>query len=87
MGAQYGVVREYPDQPTVPPPPTLPRNWPARNPVPTFNSFSVLAEIEDATAWLLPTKPGNAPCTLRARCSTCCCKRRTSRQVRTCQGR
>ena len=51
MGAQYCFVREPPDQLAVPPPPTPPSSWPARNPVSTFNSFTVLAEIDDATAW------------------------------------
>ena len=49
--------------------------------MPTSNAFSALAEIEDAAAWRLPATPGNAQCTLRAKCSTCCCETASTEKV------
>ena len=72
LGAQYSLVREVPDQPTVPPLPALPGSRP-RRPVPTSNSFIALAEIDDSTAWPLPSRPGDT------RCGNPCCAARSSR--------
>ena len=53
----------------------LSRQWPgARRPVPTSNTFSALAELEDAAAWPLPAK-------CSAKCSTCCCETASTEKV------
>ena len=56
MGSQYCLLRELPDQLAAPPPPAQLYSRPARKPVSTCSSFTLLAAVDDATAWPLPSK-------------------------------